>query len=76
MLAAEKHYSVKTLCLKLYFAVARGITGFVRVMGNLESHEISEFFFSRPGKSWNSIAGPRLERQGKLKFRVVTADVK
>ena len=33
-------------------------------------------FFSRPGKSWNSIVGPWLESQGKLKFRLVTADVK
>ena len=33
-------------------------------------------FFFRPRKSWNSIVGPRLESQGKLKFRLVTADVK
>ena len=30
----------------------------------------------KPGKSWNLIVGPRLESQGKLNFRLVTADLK
>ena len=40
--------------LDLYVGI-RFVTGFVRVMQNLESHRILEFLFPGPEKSWKVV---------------------